>query len=151
MILYSLVYKTFLLNVIIAAALSEVESASEKHLERIEQLEQTLFELRGEIGAGHHVPPGVRVLSLKQNPAQEWSDLRQAVMDRLKGENEALIKRLKELEESGQSTTSGARGDDLVPRESWEVVNKEKTELEDVVKQKEKRLLRLQQVCFDLG
>jgi len=127
-------------------ALAEAESASEKHLERIEQLEQTLFELRGEIGAGHHVPPGVRILSLKQNPAQEWSDLRQAVMDRLKGENEALIKRLKELEESGHGTTGGARGDDLVPRESWEVVNKEKTELEDVVKQKEKRLLRLQQV-----
>jgi mitotic spindle assembly checkpoint protein MAD1 len=138
------------LNVFPATALSEAESASEKHLERIEQLEQTLFELRGEIGAGHHVPPGVRVLSLKQNPAQEWSDLRQAVMDRLKGENEALIKRLKELEESGYSMAGGARGDDLVPRESWEVVNKEKTELEDVVKQKEKRLLRLQQVCFDV-
>jgi len=37
-------------------------------------------------------------------------------------------------------------GDDLVPRQSWEVVNKEKTELEEVVKQKEKRLLRLQEV-----
>jgi mitotic spindle assembly checkpoint protein MAD1 len=91
------------------------------------------------------VPPGVRVLSLKQNPAQEWSDLRQAVMDRLKGENEALIKRLRELEDSGHVAGNGG-GDDLVPRQSWEVVSKEKTELEEVVKQKEKRLLRLQQV-----
>jgi mitotic spindle assembly checkpoint protein MAD1 len=68
-------------------------------------------------------------------------------MDRLKGENEALIKRLKELEEGGHRVGDGG-GDDLVPRESWEVVNKEKAELEEVVKQKEKRLLRLQQVCL---
>ena len=35
-----------------------------------------------------------------------------------------------------------------MPRESWELVSKEKKELEDVVKQKEKQLLRLQQVTF---
>jgi hypothetical protein len=73
-------------------------------------------------------------------------------MDRLKGENEALMKRLKELEESG-ARVEGKEGDhgeaerELVPRESWELVTKEKTELEEVVRQKEKRLLRLQQVC----
>lgn len=70
-------------------------------------------------------------------------------MDRLKGENEALIKRLKELEESGHRTGNAPSGQvdgDLVPRESWEVVSKEKSELEEVVRQKEKRLLRLQQV-----
>jgi mitotic spindle assembly checkpoint protein MAD1 len=55
--------------------------------------------------------------------------------NRLKGENEALIKRLKELEEGGYRAGEGV-GDDLVPRESWEVVNEEKTELEEVVKQK---------------
>lgn len=71
-------------------------------------------------------------------------------MDRLKGENEALMKRLKDLEESGAVGNSipGQRGEELVPRESWDLVNKEKNELEDVVKQKEKRLLRLQQVIY---
>ena len=49
----------------------------EKDREKIEELEQTLFELRGEIGAGRHVPPGVRVLPLSMNPAQEWANLRQ--------------------------------------------------------------------------
>ena len=121
--------------------------AIEKHLEQIEELEQTLFELRGEIGAGRHLPPGVRVLSLRDNPAQQWADLSQAAMDRLKGENEALLKRLKELEESGASTGSSAT-EELVPRESWEVVNREKMELEEELKQKEKRLLRLKQVCL---
>ena len=36
----------------------------------------------------------------------------------------------------------------MVPRESWEQVRREKGELEDVVRQKEKRLKRLQEVCF---
>ncbi|EGO22960.1 hypothetical protein SERLADRAFT_471526 [Serpula lacrymans var. lacrymans S7.9] len=130
-------------------ALEDAKEVSEKHLERIEELEQTLFELRGKIGTGNHVPPGMRVLCLRDNPAQQWSDLRQEIMDRLKNENSALIKRLKELEENGASSdqsTERRQGEELVPRESWEVVNKEKKELEDVVKQKEKRLLRLQQV-----
>ena len=36
---------------------------------------------------------------------------------------------------------------ELVPRASWEAVHEEKVKLEDELKQKEKRLLRLQQVC----
>ena len=130
------------------SALTESKATHEQHLEKIEELEQTLFELRGEIGGGRHVPPGVRVLSLRENPAQQWVDLRQEAMDRLKSENDALIKRLKELEAGGArgSAEGHGNGEDLVPRESWEVVSQEKNALEDVVKQKEKRLLRLQQV-----
>lgn len=127
-------------------ALKEAEKATEKHLEQIENLEQTLFELRGEIGTGRHLPPGVRVLSLRENPAQQWADLSQAAMDRLKGENEALLKRLKDLEEGGAVGGGSSQKEDLVPRESWEVANQAKEELEEELKQKEKRLLRLKQV-----
>lgn len=89
----------------------------------------------------------MRVLCLRDNPAQQWTDLRQSVMDRLKSENEALIKRLRELESSGAVVDEGrVPRNDLVPRESWDVLDKEKKDLEEVVKQKEKRLLRLQQV-----
>lgn len=124
-------------------------SETTRHLDKIEELEQTLFELRGEIAGGRHVPPGVRILSLKENPEQQWFDLRQALMDQLKNENHALMKRLKNLEETGARPSAGQEqaGKDLVPRESWELVNKEKGDLEELVKQKEKRLLRLQQVC----
>lgn len=139
---------------------SETEIAA--HLAQIEDLEQTLFELRGEIAGGRHVPPGVRILSLKDNPEQQWVDLRQAAMDRLRGENEALMRRLREVEEMVQAQAPAPNGgdvaqmeqppgrDDLVPRQSWEIVNREKTELEEVVRQKEKRLLRLKQVCISL-
>jgi len=129
-------------------ALEEARSAVKVHEDKVEELEQTLFELRGKIGAGNHIPPGMRVLCLRDNPAQQWNDLRQSAMDRLKRENEALIKRLKDLESSGvvDAQAGTSRGEELVPRESWEVLHKEKEELEEVVKQKEKRLLRLQQV-----
>ena len=115
----------------------------DQHLAKIEELEQTLFELSGEIAGGRHVPPKTRVLCLKENPDQQWVDLRQAAMDRLKSENEALLKRLKDLEDTGVRL-GGA--EDLVPRESWDQVVREKQDLEGEVKQKEKRLLRLQQV-----
>lgn len=132
-------------------ALEEAGAQSLAQSEEIEKLEQNLFDLGGEIAAGQHVPPGVRVLSLRDNPEQAWVDLRQSAMDRLRGENEALLKRLKELE--AVATSSGASvsamdGEELVPRESWELVNKEKKELEELVKQKEKRLKRLQEVCY---
>ena len=80
-------------------------------------------------------------------------------MDRLRGENEALLRRLGDLEDEvkkqagteeesvgKEEKTDGAVGSGLIPKESFELAVKEKKELEDVAKQKEKRLLRLQQV-----
>ncbi len=126
-------------------ALKEAESANEGHLEAIDKLEQTLFELQGEIGGGRHIPPGVRVLSLRENPASQWEDLSKRAMDRLKDENEALLKRLKQLEDGGVRVAGGP-DEDLIPRESFEVVTREKEELQEALKQKEKRLIRLKQV-----
>lgn len=128
-------------------ALKEASSANENHLEAIDKLEQTLFELQGEIGGGRHVPPGTRILSLRDNPASQWEDLSKRAMDRLKDENEALLKRLKQLEEGGVRVANGAPQEDLIPRESFEVITREKEELEEALKQKEKRLVRLRQVC----
>ena len=128
--------------------LKEAENANEGHLEAIDKLEQTLFELQGEMGGGRHIPPGTRVLCLRENPASQWQDLSKRAMDRLKEENEALLKRLKQLEDGGVRV-AGDDGpqEDLIPRESLEVVSREKEELEEALKQKEKRLVRLRQVC----
>ncbi|KNZ74680.1 Spindle assembly checkpoint component mad1 [Termitomyces sp. J132] len=116
------------------------------HLAQIDSLEQELFQLRGEIAGGRHVPPGVRVLQLADNPESRWAEMRQAALDRLKSENEALLKRLRELEDLKTEDQTSGNTDDLVPRASWELVNQEKMELEEVVRQKEKRLLRLKEV-----
>jgi mitotic spindle assembly checkpoint protein MAD1 len=50
-------------------ALEEKEDATQKDGDKIEELRQTLIEPGSRIGAGRHVPPGVRVLSLRANPA----------------------------------------------------------------------------------
>lgn len=124
--------------------LEEAEEAVEEGLAKIEELEQKLFDLGGEIGAGRQIPPGVRVLTLKDNPAQQEVDLRQATLDRLKGENEALLGKLAALESGGHG--SSASSADFVPKESWEVMKTEKAELVSALGHKEKRIKRLQEV-----
>jgi mitotic spindle assembly checkpoint protein MAD1 len=44
---------------------------------------------------------------------------------------------LRELKESGARAGAKEGDAELIPRESWELVNKEKTQLEEVVRQKE--------------
>ena len=108
--------------------------------------------MQGEIGGGRHLPPGVRVLSLKDNPASQWEDLSRKAMNSIKEENDALLKRLKELEESGVRGQGGnqarSEDDELVPRKSWEVLNQRNEELQNELKQKDKRMLLLRQVSI---
>ncbi len=138
-----------------------LRTENEKQVTRIDLLEQELFELGGEMGAGRHIPSGMRVVCLRDNPARRWADTREEVLSRLRGENDALLKHLEEVEVrlgdgngdvsmapvSGQSGLNGDKGTmKTVPRESWESLRQEKLDLDESLKQKEKRLLRLQQV-----
>ena len=141
-------------------ALGEKEEAAEKDSDKIKELNQMLFKLRGEIGAGRHVPPGVRVLTMCTNPAQNWADLHQAALDRLKQENTALLQGLSTLETRPRATTNTSTDNtidsstdtstptttELVPRASWAAVCQEKVQLQDELRQKEKRMLCLRQV-----
>lgn len=133
-------------------ALESAQSECKEQLEKIDQLEQELFELSGEIAGGRHVPPGVRILSFQDTPDVPLRDnvqTRQAEMVKTKEENAALIRRIEELQRGGarvaNNDADGESGD-LVPRQSWDAVCKERDELKGVVAQKEKRLKRLQEV-----
>jgi mitotic spindle assembly checkpoint protein MAD1 len=141
----------------IVSALREEEEVAQKEGEKVEQLEQALFELRDKIGAGRHVPPGVHVLSLSANPVQDWVDLRQAALDRPKEEKAALLQRLSALETSGahsaasssdapHTSSIGGPGQTVerVPRASW-AAGFQETQLEEELRQKEKRMIRLRQ------
>ncbi|KAJ6481761.1 mitotic checkpoint protein-domain-containing protein [Mycena sanguinolenta] len=160
-------------------ALDEALAESQAQLEKIEQLEQELFDLSGEIAGGRHVPPGVRVLSFKDTPElllRDNPEARLSAMERVKEENAALIRRIEELTlRIGELQQGGAGGDNdtdtaitmrdatdtsnndgggsnnagLIPRESWDAVCKERDVLRGEVTQKEKRLKRLQSVFSD--
>ncbi|KAJ3755783.1 mitotic checkpoint protein-domain-containing protein [Lentinula raphanica] len=128
------------------------------HATALDAVEQELFDLRGEVAGGRHIPPNTRVLEMAHNPHAEWEASRTAVLERLKGENQALLKRLTEVEAAlkeadvaktqSPGTQSHLNEDPsaLVPKESLDLAIKEKEELENTLVQKEKRLLRLQQV-----
>ncbi|KAJ7135484.1 spindle assembly checkpoint component Mad1 [Mycena crocata] len=130
-------------------ALNVALSESKSQLEKIEQLEQELFELSGEIAAGRHVPPGVRVLSFMDTPdllLRDNPQTRHNEMNRVKEENAALIHRIEALQQGGARVDDGTGGEHLIPKESWDAVCKERDELEATLKQKEKRLKRLQEI-----
>lgn len=84
------------------------------------------------------------MLTFRDNPAQREVDLRQATLDRLKGENEALLEKLVTLETGGRNANTSSA--DFVPKESWEVMKTEKAELALALEHKEKRIKRLQEV-----
>jgi mitotic spindle assembly checkpoint protein MAD1 len=126
---------------------SEALKASKQELQQlaaqIEKLEDDLFRLRGDVGTGRHIPPGVRVLELADNPAARWFGKREEDVQRLKKENEALRAM---IGDGVSATSSAASGGGLAPKETMDALEQEKLELEQTIKEKEKRLLRLQQV-----
>ncbi|KIK69916.1 hypothetical protein GYMLUDRAFT_34318 [Collybiopsis luxurians FD-317 M1] len=150
---------------IVKEELTEVKAELQKEKEKreeleksLDQVEQDLFDLRGEVAGGRHVPPNTRILEMKGNPHDEWETSRTAVLERLKGENQALLKRLAEVEEALKDAAASPApaptpvdasqhpNSTLVPKESLDLAVQEKEELENELKQREKRLLRLQQV-----
>jgi len=107
------------------------------------KLEEELWNLKGNIGRGAHLPPDVRVLELIGNPAQVWFGKREEDVTKLRKENEVLRALVKD---SSQVIQVDRNVEDMVPKATLEVVQEEKAELEQTIRDKEKRLLRLQQV-----
>ncbi|KAG8737702.1 coiled-coil domain-containing protein mad1 [Ceratobasidium sp. 414] len=121
--------------------IAELTAQVEAHEQSIETLEQALFELRGEVAAGTQVQPGTRILQLADNPEARWFAMRGEEVGRMREEITALRGRVA----AGGQIQQSSGGDD-VPKETYENLQREKEELEEVVKQKEKRLLRLKSV-----
>ncbi|KAH7104648.1 spindle assembly checkpoint component Mad1 [Auriculariales sp. MPI-PUGE-AT-0066] len=123
-------------------ALSEAQEVIANQETKIDKLQQELFELRGDIAQGNHVPPKTRVLEFSQNPLQIWVETQQSNLDRLKNENMALLARLAELDDAAP----GQPKQQLVPRESIERLQGENAQLLQTVAQKQKRFDRLVEV-----
>ena len=114
--------------------------------EKVTSLDEQLYRLQGDVGAGCHIPPGIRVLEMAGNPAAKWFGKREEDIQRLRKENEALRSMIGDGVSPPARPTDGTTAEGLVPRETLDVLIQEKAELEKTIKEKEKRLLRLQQV-----
>lgn len=85
----------------------------------------------------------MRVWELIGNPAQVWFGKREEDVAKLKEENEVL----RELAKNSSQSLRVDRGvEGMVPKATLEVVQNEKAELEQMIRDKEKRLKRLQEV-----
>ncbi|KIY49930.1 MAD-domain-containing protein [Fistulina hepatica ATCC 64428] len=123
---------------------------------KLDELEQVLLDLDGEIAGGRYIPPKTRVLQLEDNPESRWFAGRQVVLDRLKEENNALLDRLNELQqklkdvpttpEAFASMNNAEKQGNLVPRESLETMTCENEELKNQLFTAEKRYRRLKEI-----
>jgi predicted RNase H-like nuclease (RuvC/YqgF family) len=108
---------------------------------QVEQLEEN----QGIRGA--YNPATTKVLEFRDSPDRVEHAIRTATLERLKSENEALLRRIGNLETSGVRTDQSQQ-QDLVPKESLATLNAEIERLKTAVAQKDKMLQRISQVRF---
>lgn len=101
-------------------------------------LDAEVSDLMRRVASGEYNTQKERVVELKDNPASRVLAVRTTQLEDLKAENEALLKRLTTGVGEGSSTDAGA-----VPKESWDRLVKEKSDLET---NHAKRLMRLKEV-----
>lgn len=104
---------------------------------QVEQLEEN----QGIRGA--YNPATTKVLEFRDSPDRVEHAIRTATLERLKSENEALLRRIGNLE-TGGVRTGGTQ--DLVPKESLATLNAEIERLKTAVAQKDKMLQRISEV-----
>lgn len=96
---------------------------------------------------GAYNPATTKVLEFRDSPDRVEHAIRTATLERLKSENEALLRRISTLETSGVRS-GGAQGQGLVPKESLATLNTEIERLKTAVAQKDKMLQRISEVSF---
>ncbi|KAH8556722.1 spindle assembly checkpoint component Mad1 [Umbelopsis sp. PMI_123] len=87
--------------------------------------------------------PKQRILQLKDNPASREQGIRQSMLDALKKENQELIAR---LQQSNDNPAMMRIFESTIPEQSFENLQAENERMANTVAQKEKRILRMQQV-----
>lgn len=88
--------------------------------------------------------PKQRILQFKDNPASREQAIRQSLLDNLRKENQELIARLQQGVESDDMDDDD--GQSQLPNQSFINLQSENERLHSTIAQKEKRILRMQQV-----
>lgn len=115
----------------------------EQELEALSTQVEQLEENQGIRGA--YNPETTKVLEFRDSPDRVEHAIRTATLERLKNENQALLRRLGDMER-GALAQQGAGVQQLVPRESLVSAQAEADKLKALVQQKETMLKRIGQV-----
>ncbi|KAF9264083.1 hypothetical protein L218DRAFT_972665 [Marasmius fiardii PR-910] len=117
----------FVKGMMLQAQVATLEETITVHLATIDNLEQELFELRGEIAGGRHVPPNVRILKSTEAAPGDYDP-------------SASTKT------SAPQQNTPLSNDDLVPKETLMSALREGKRLQEELERREKRLLRLKEI-----
>lgn len=149
------------------AAHTSVKNTLEEQLRLNEELQRELDEARNELELmeqeneglanqielleenqgirGAYNPETHQVLEFRDSPDRVEHAIRTATLERLRSENDALLRRLGDLEKG----SSANDGQSLVPRESLEAAQAEVAKLQEQVQQKEKMMKRITQAVAE--
>lgn len=149
------------------AAQTSVKNTLEEQLRLNEELRRELDEARNELELmeqeneglanqvelleenqgirGAYNPETHQVLEFRDSPDRVEHAIRTATLERLRSENDALLRRLGDLEKGLLAND----GQSLVPRESLEAAQAESAKLREQVQQKEKMMKRITQAVAE--
>lgn len=125
--------------------MEDLRNENELLLKELDALDLQVSRLSYAHNNGAYDPLTTKVLELRENPDRNEHAIRTASLERLKDENSALLDRINQLEKRKASNVgdSGRQSEALVPRESLVSLQKEFTELQAVIEQKEKMNKRM--------
>jgi mitotic spindle assembly checkpoint protein MAD1 len=129
-------------NAATQAALDAANATLEAQAAQLANLERDLADAELRVGSGEYNTKIWRCVEFADSPAARDHAIRKETLEKLRGENGALVERIKELE---GRVGGGSAGHGMVPRETYDRL---KDEFEEKERGHEKRLLRLKEVSL---
>lgn len=129
-------------NTATQAALDAANATLEAQAAQLANLERDLADAELRVGSGEYNTKIWRCVEFADSPAARDHAIRKETLEKLRGENGALVERIKELE---GRVGGGSAGHGMVPRETYDRL---KDEFEEKERGHEKRLLRLKEVSI---
>lgn len=138
-----LLHITTLVDLLPRVELAQAKATLESQTSHIATLERDLADAELRLGSGEYNTKIWRCVEFADNPAARDHAIRKETLEKLRGENGALVERIKELEgRVGAGVNTGGEGHGMVPRETYERL---KDEFEEKERGHEKRLQRLKE------
>ncbi|KAI5475139.1 hypothetical protein MNV49_001883 [Pseudohyphozyma bogoriensis] len=136
-------------NETLSEELNQLRNTNSLLQKEIDSLELQVGRLTYEHGNGAYDPRTTKVLQLAQNPDSIEHAIRSSTLERLRDENQALLRTLAELEQRKEGSAGATGAVAMVPRASLVNMQAELDAANAVVQQKETMELRLKKAFSD--